>query len=225
MEIKSHLFEIMQFCFLHYIPLFLYISVLLKPIFFSKNERIPGFLMHCHNYQKDAEPEQWTPKSSTFTMGWGKTTLSTNYCRKNKELLCDWNRFVPFSARDERSSAACRVFVISDISCSSRLTSASVPVSTTAITWLPFCDTATKKLDLCADRVCALVFSFSSRQKKKKKKKQCRFWLIPHICAEMNAKRKPSLCWDSLLVRVPDLWSKGCEFRSLQEWQENFLLS
>ena len=36
MEIKSHLFEIMQFCFLHYILLFLYLSVLLKPNFFKK---------------------------------------------------------------------------------------------------------------------------------------------------------------------------------------------
>ena len=30
--------------------------------------------------------------------------------------------------------------------------------------------------------------------------------------------------WDSLLVRVPDSWSKGCEFESLQEGRENFLL-
>ena len=29
--------------------------------------------------------------------------------------------------------------------------------------------------------------------------------------------------WDSLLVRVPDSWSKGCKFESRQEWQENFL--
>ena len=29
---------------------------------------------------------------------------------------------------------------------------------------------------------------------------------------------------DSLLVRVPDSWSKGCEFKSRQEWRENFLL-
>ena len=28
----------------------------------------------------------------------------------------------------------------------------------------------------------------------------------------------------SLLVRVPDSWSKGCEFQSRQEWRENFLL-
>ena len=27
----------------------------------------------------------------------------------------------------------------------------------------------------------------------------------------------------SLLVRVPDSWSKGCELESLQEWQENLL--
>ena len=29
--------------------------------------------------------------------------------------------------------------------------------------------------------------------------------------------------WDSLLVRAPDSWSKGCEFESWQEWFENFL--
>ena len=29
--------------------------------------------------------------------------------------------------------------------------------------------------------------------------------------------------WDSLLVRVPDPWSKGCEFESWQEQWENFL--
>ena len=29
---------------------------------------------------------------------------------------------------------------------------------------------------------------------------------------------------DSLLVRAPDSWSKGCEFESQQEWQGNFLL-
>ena len=32
-----------------------------------------------------------------------------------------------------------------------------------------------------------------------------------------------SLQW-SLLVRMPDLWLKGCEFKSRQGWQENFLL-
>ena len=31
-------------------------------------------------------------------------------------------------------------------------------------------------------------------------------------------------CQDSLLVRVPDSWSKGCEFESPQEWWEHFLL-
>ena len=31
-------------------------------------------------------------------------------------------------------------------------------------------------------------------------------------------------CQDSLLVRVPGFWSKGCEFESRQEWQKNFLL-
>ena len=36
MEIKSHLFEIMQFCFLHSILLFLYLSVLLRPNFLEK---------------------------------------------------------------------------------------------------------------------------------------------------------------------------------------------
>ena len=30
--------------------------------------------------------------------------------------------------------------------------------------------------------------------------------------------------WDSLMVRVPDSWSKSCEFESQQEQQENFLL-
>ena len=46
MEIKSHLFEKMQFCFLHAI-LFYYFSA---EIYFShkKNVRIPGFLMRFH---------------------------------------------------------------------------------------------------------------------------------------------------------------------------------
>ena len=30
--------------------------------------------------------------------------------------------------------------------------------------------------------------------------------------------------WDSLLVRAPDSWSKGCEFESWQKQRENFLL-
>ena len=30
--------------------------------------------------------------------------------------------------------------------------------------------------------------------------------------------------WDSLLVTAPDSWSKGCEFKSRQERQENFVL-
>ena len=30
--------------------------------------------------------------------------------------------------------------------------------------------------------------------------------------------------WDSLLVRAPDSWSKGCEFEFRQEWWNNFLL-
>ena len=30
--------------------------------------------------------------------------------------------------------------------------------------------------------------------------------------------------WDSLLVRAPDSWLKDCEFKSRQEWRENFLL-
>ena len=29
---------------------------------------------------------------------------------------------------------------------------------------------------------------------------------------------------DTLLVRAPDSWLKGCEFKSQQEQQENFLL-
>ena len=33
-----------------------------------------------------------------------------------------------------------------------------------------------------------------------------------------------STCWDSLLVRAPDLRLKGCEFKSQQEQRENFLL-
>ena len=35
------------------------------------------------------------------------------------------------------------------------------------------------------------------------------------------------LCWgsqDSLLLRAPDLWSKGCEFKSEQKGRENFLV-
>ena len=48
MEIKSRLFEIMQFCFLGVVLLFYYLSVLLKTHFLKKNVRIPGFLMHSH---------------------------------------------------------------------------------------------------------------------------------------------------------------------------------
>ena len=33
-----------------------------------------------------------------------------------------------------------------------------------------------------------------------------------------------STCWDSLLVRAPDLRLKGCEFQSQLEQRENFLL-
>ena len=36
MEIKSHLFEIIQFCFLRAVLLFYYLSVLLKPDFLKK---------------------------------------------------------------------------------------------------------------------------------------------------------------------------------------------
>ena len=36
MDVESHLFEIMHFCFLHYILLFLYLTVLLKPNFLKK---------------------------------------------------------------------------------------------------------------------------------------------------------------------------------------------
>ena len=39
MEIKSHLFEIMQFCLLHSILFFLYLSVLLKPNFLKKKKK------------------------------------------------------------------------------------------------------------------------------------------------------------------------------------------
>ena len=34
----------------------------------------------------------------------------------------------------------------------------------------------------------------------------------------------PMRSQDSSLVRVPDSWSKGCEFKSRQEWRENLLL-
>ena len=43
MEIKSHLFEIMQFCFVHSILLSLYLSVLLKPNFF--NQKMKEYLV------------------------------------------------------------------------------------------------------------------------------------------------------------------------------------
>ena len=33
-----------------------------------------------------------------------------------------------------------------------------------------------------------------------------------------------SKCQDSLLVRAPDSWWKGCEFKSQQEWSKIFLL-
>ena len=63
MEIKSHLFEIIQFCFLHSILLFLCLSVLLKHDFlYNKKikkegeERISGFLMHCHIYLQTFSP-------------------------------------------------------------------------------------------------------------------------------------------------------------------------
>ena len=36
MEIKSYLFEMIQFCFLHSVILFLHLSVLLKPNFLKK---------------------------------------------------------------------------------------------------------------------------------------------------------------------------------------------
>ena len=39
-------------------------------------------------------------------------------------------------------------------------------------------------------------------------------------CAHM---RQITFSWDSLLVRVLDLWSKGCEFESQQEQLGNFL--
>ena len=48
MEVKSHLFEIMQFCFLHSVLLFLYLTVLLKPNFLKKwkNTRFSHGLSH-----------------------------------------------------------------------------------------------------------------------------------------------------------------------------------
>ena len=48
MEIKSHLFEITQFCFLHSVLLFLYFTALLTPYLKKKKESIPGFLTQCH---------------------------------------------------------------------------------------------------------------------------------------------------------------------------------
>ena len=57
MEIKSHLFEIMQFCFLLSVLLILYLSVLLKPNFLLKKKRkeksgrIPVFFVRCHKCQ------------------------------------------------------------------------------------------------------------------------------------------------------------------------------
>ena len=48
-------------------------------------------------------------------------------------------------------------------------------------------------------------------------------WERMCVCAHMYT-RCVYGSQDSLLVRVPDLWLKGCEFKFQQEWQENFLL-
>ena len=55
-EIKSHLFEIMQVCFLRAILFssffFLKTYQFCWDLIFSKNVRIPGFLMHYHIYKR-----------------------------------------------------------------------------------------------------------------------------------------------------------------------------
>ena len=61
----------------------------------------------------------------------------------------------------------------------------------------------------------------------------CTHFLLQHIVLDFffffeNCSMFVLVCfcmrsWDSLLVRVPDSWTKGCKFKSQQEQQENVL--
>ena len=57
--------------------------------------------------------------------------------------------------------------------------------------------------------VFSTVDNFAPKSKRPLKQKKSYFKLLPR---------------DSLLVRAPDSWSKGCEFESRQDRRENFLL-
>ena len=87
MDIESHLFEIIQFCFLLSLLLFLYLSVLLKPNFLKKkiflNERIPGFLMHCHIW-----PQSGTAVADNV---WGEICNNCVSAYIKSSLTCSWN--------------------------------------------------------------------------------------------------------------------------------------
>ena len=55
MEIKSHLFEIMQLCFLHAILLVQYLSVMLKPNFLKKKKKVHKNTWFSHAQSHIAE--------------------------------------------------------------------------------------------------------------------------------------------------------------------------
>ena len=50
----------------------------------------------------------------------------------------------------------------------------------------------------------------------------CRFHVV--VLWILFYAKEVLFCRYSLLIRVPDSWSKGCEFKSQQEWRENFFL-
>ena len=72
MKIKSHLFEIMQFCFLHSVLLFLYLSVLLKPNFLYKKKRRKEYLVFSCTvtYIKRDSTVQKSSRDSTVQKHW-----------------------------------------------------------------------------------------------------------------------------------------------------------
>ena len=69
MEIKSHVFEIMQVCFLHAILLFSYLSVLLKPVFLKrcKNTWFSHAVPHVveRTNKADIRPEEQSEKAES----------------------------------------------------------------------------------------------------------------------------------------------------------------
>ena len=96
---KSQLFfEIVQFCFLLFILLFIsrYLAVLLKktttPSHFVKSDlNIPGFLTHCHNYYIYNQNPPWTihrhrSQNSQNTF-WSKDTTDSFYERGLKSIV------------------------------------------------------------------------------------------------------------------------------------------